>query len=103
MRETMPISGRWSDAASAFIGLAWVPTEMAADGTHLDFRSNGARVDARVHLKPFYDPDGARLLLLIGGSLMLKRRRAGASAAALSPFTREAMVARNCLACSSQR
>jgi len=54
-------SSRWSDAASAFIGLAWVPTEMADEGTPLEFRSAGASVEARVHLKPFYDPDGARL------------------------------------------
>jgi len=54
-------SSRWSDAASAFIGLAWVPSEMAQEGTRLDFRSGGAMVAARVHLKPFYDPDGARL------------------------------------------
>ena len=54
-------SSRWSDAASAFIGLAWVPTEMAGDGRRLDFRSGGSMVAARVHLKPFYDPDGARL------------------------------------------
>jgi sarcosine oxidase subunit alpha len=54
-------SSRWSDAASAFIGLAWVPTEMAADGTRLDFRSGGAMIAAHVQLKPFYDPDGARL------------------------------------------
>jgi sarcosine oxidase subunit alpha len=54
-------SSRWSDAASAFIGLAWVPTEMASEGTRLGFRSGGAMIAARVHLKPFYDPDGAKL------------------------------------------
>jgi glycine cleavage system aminomethyltransferase T len=54
-------SSRWSDAASAFIGLAWVPTEMATEGTRLEFRSGGATIAARVHLKPFYDPDGAKL------------------------------------------
>ena len=54
-------SSRWSDSVSAFIGLAWVPVEMAGEGTPLVFRSGGAIVAARVHLKPFYDPDGARL------------------------------------------
>jgi sarcosine oxidase subunit alpha len=54
-------SSRWSAAASAFIGLAWVPLEMAEEGTRLDLRSGGIRVAARVHLKPFYDPEGARL------------------------------------------
>jgi len=38
-----------------------VPSEMAQEGTRLDFRSEGRMVAARVHLKPFYDPDGARL------------------------------------------
>jgi sarcosine oxidase subunit alpha len=54
-------SSRWSDAAGACIGLAWVPTEMAQEGTPLDFRSGGKIVRALVRLKPFYDPDGARL------------------------------------------
>jgi len=54
-------SSRWSDALSAFIGLAWVPTEMAHEGMPLEFRSGAATVAAQVHLKPFYDPDGARL------------------------------------------
>jgi sarcosine oxidase, subunit alpha len=54
-------SSRWSDATSAFIGLAWVPNEMAQEGMQLEFRSGGNMVSARVSLKPFYDPDGARL------------------------------------------
>jgi sarcosine oxidase subunit alpha len=54
-------SSRWSDAAGAFIGLAWVPLAMAAEGSRLDIHSGTSRVVARVHLKPFYDPDGARL------------------------------------------
>jgi len=54
-------SSRWSETAQAIIGLAWVPLAMAQEGTRLDFRSNGTHVMARVHMKPFYDPDGARL------------------------------------------
>jgi sarcosine oxidase subunit alpha len=54
-------SSRWSDTTGAFIGLAWVPPSMAEEGMRLDFRSNGAHVIGRVHLKPFYDPEGARL------------------------------------------
>ncbi len=54
-------SSRWSDAAGAFIGLAWVPAAMAGDGTPLEFRSGGSTIGARVHLKPFLDPEGARL------------------------------------------
>ncbi|MFI5282671.1 MAG: 2Fe-2S iron-sulfur cluster-binding protein [Candidatus Dormibacterales bacterium] len=63
--DGMPVgrvcSSRWSDTARSFIGLAWVPVGMAQEGTRLDFRSNGSHVIARVHTKPFYDPDGARL------------------------------------------
>jgi sarcosine oxidase subunit alpha len=54
-------SSRWSDAVGAFIGLAWVPTSMAEEGTALTFRSAGTTIRARVQLKPFFDPDGARL------------------------------------------
>jgi sarcosine oxidase subunit alpha len=54
-------SSRWSDAAGAFIGLAWVPTSMAEEGTALAFRSGGTVIAARVHLKPFLDPEGAKL------------------------------------------
>jgi sarcosine oxidase subunit alpha len=54
-------SSRWSDAVQAYIGLAWVPTEMAEEGTLLDFRSGGKSIRAQVELKPFYDPDGSRL------------------------------------------
>jgi sarcosine oxidase, subunit alpha len=54
-------SSRWSDAAGGFIGLAWVPTSMAEEGTALTFRSGGAFIKARVRLKPFLDPEGARL------------------------------------------
>lgn len=54
-------SSRWSDAVGAFIGLAWVPTAMAEEGTALTFRSSGTVITARVRLKPFLDPEGARL------------------------------------------
>jgi sarcosine oxidase, subunit alpha len=54
-------SSRWSDMAAAFIGMAWVPVSMAEEGMRLDFRSNGTHVIGRVHLEPFYDPDGLRL------------------------------------------
>jgi sarcosine oxidase subunit alpha len=54
-------SSRWSDAAGAFIGLAWVPTSMAEEGTALTFRSGGTVITARVRLKPFLDPEGTKL------------------------------------------
>jgi glycine cleavage system aminomethyltransferase T len=34
---------------------------MAEEGTALTFRSAGTTIRARVQLKPFFDPDGARL------------------------------------------
>jgi sarcosine oxidase subunit alpha len=54
-------SSRWSDTVGAFVGLAWVPAAMAQDGTSLTFRSGAGLVTARVQLKPFFDPEGARL------------------------------------------
>ena len=54
-------SSRWSDAVGAFIGLAWVPTPMAEEGTALTFRSGGTAITARVRLKPFLDPEGTKL------------------------------------------
>jgi sarcosine oxidase subunit alpha len=54
-------SSRWSDAVGAFIGLAWVPTAMAEEGTALTFRSSGTAITARVRLKPFLDPEGTKL------------------------------------------
>ena len=65
VRDGYPIgrvcSSRWSDTAAAFIGMAWVPVSMVEEDKRLDFRSNGTHVIGRVHLKPFYDPDGKRL------------------------------------------
>jgi len=43
------------------IGLAWVPTALARDGATIEVRMNGATAPARVVLRPFYDPDGARV------------------------------------------
>jgi sarcosine oxidase subunit alpha len=54
-------SSRWSDAFGGFIGLAWVPTSMAEEDMALTFRSGGTVIKARVRLKPFLDPEGARL------------------------------------------
>jgi sarcosine oxidase, subunit alpha len=54
-------SSRWSEAAHANIGLAWVPVAMAREGTQLEFRSSGKMIKALVTLKPFYDPEGSRL------------------------------------------
>ncbi|MDQ2984816.1 MAG: 2Fe-2S iron-sulfur cluster-binding protein [Actinomycetota bacterium] len=54
-------SSRWSDELGRVIGMAWVPPELAEDGTPLDIKVNGQLERARVRLKPFFDPDGERL------------------------------------------
>jgi sarcosine oxidase subunit alpha len=54
-------SSRWSEATGAFIGLAWVPTAMAQEGVLLKLGAGGTPASARIHLKPFFDPDGVRL------------------------------------------
>ncbi len=54
-------SSRWSETAGAFVGLAWVPVAMADEGSPLVIGASGTRIAARVHLKPFFDPEGARL------------------------------------------
>ena len=43
------------------IGLAVVPYELAVDGGRFDAQVNGKPVPMRVHLGPFFDPEGARL------------------------------------------
>jgi sarcosine oxidase subunit alpha len=49
-----PYTGKW-------IGLAWVPMEIAANSTPLQIRVNGTMVVADVVNAPFYDPEGKRL------------------------------------------
>jgi sarcosine oxidase subunit alpha len=54
-------SSRWSAAASAGVGLAWVPAPYAEEGHVLEIAYDGQRATARVTLKPFYDPEGRKL------------------------------------------
>jgi sarcosine oxidase subunit alpha len=54
-------SSRYSPAQVAAVGLAWVTTSQAQEGTFIDVRLNGDLVKAKVTMKPFYDPGGARL------------------------------------------
>jgi sarcosine oxidase subunit alpha len=54
-------SARWSAAAGGVVGLAWVPAAWAVEGTPFDIRWDTTTISARVHLRPFYDPEGARL------------------------------------------
>jgi glycine cleavage system aminomethyltransferase T len=41
--------------------MAWVRPELAQDGTEIEIRVNGGVANARVRLKPFFDPEGERL------------------------------------------
>ncbi|HEV8717136.1 MAG TPA: glycine cleavage T C-terminal barrel domain-containing protein, partial [Candidatus Binatia bacterium] len=54
-------SARMSPYLGKCIGLAWVPTEVAADGTPLQIHTNGATALADIVGPPFYDPEGKRL------------------------------------------
>jgi sarcosine oxidase, subunit alpha len=54
-------SSRHSEVMNAVVGMAWVPSRMAADGETLEIAYNGSRAHARVVLHPFYDPEGMRL------------------------------------------
>ncbi|MBI3647264.1 MAG: (2Fe-2S)-binding protein [Actinobacteria bacterium] len=54
-------SARRSAAARSVVGLAWVPAGWAEDDTEIEIQFGGAHAKAKVALKPFYDPEGARL------------------------------------------
>ena len=54
-------SSRYSHAVGSIIGLAWVPSGWAHDGTRFEIQFGGSRVAATVATQPFYDPDGERL------------------------------------------
>ncbi len=54
-------SSRFSPSVGKCVGLAWVPIEMAADGTSLQIRVNGTMAIADIVGEPFYDPEGKRL------------------------------------------
>jgi sarcosine oxidase subunit alpha len=54
-------SSRFSPELRRAIGLAWVPAELAAEGTSIELRVDGALASATVRLEPFFDPEGERL------------------------------------------
>ncbi len=54
-------SARRSAAAGSVVGLAWVPLELASDGTDFDIQFGAASTTGTVHTTAFYDPEGARL------------------------------------------
>lgn len=54
-------SARRSAELGKVIGLAVVPHELAVDGGRFDAQVDGRTVPMRVHLGPFFDPEGTRL------------------------------------------
>lgn len=54
-------SSRLSPSTGKCIGLAWVPMEIATNGTPLQIRVNGTVAVGDIVDAPFYDPEGKRL------------------------------------------
>jgi len=53
-------SARWSELLGKAIGLAWVPPDLAEEGSRLEIRVDGGLEQASVRLRAFHDPEGAR-------------------------------------------
>ena len=51
-------SARHSPQLGGVIGMAWVPSGLAEEGTDITISDEGRRLQARVVTKPFYDPEG---------------------------------------------
>jgi sarcosine oxidase subunit alpha len=54
-------SSRFSPLLGHTIGMAWVPSALAADGGSITLADDGRSLSATVHTAPFYDPDQERL------------------------------------------
>jgi len=54
-------SARWSEQVGRAIGLAWLPPDLAEEDAEFEIRVNGRLEQARVRLRPFFDPAGERL------------------------------------------
>ncbi len=54
-------SARWSERVGKAIGLAWLPPDLAEEDATFEIRVNGRLEQARVRLRPFFDPAGERL------------------------------------------
>ena len=51
-------SARRSAAVGSVIGLAWVPADLASDGSTFEIQFGGSHASATVRTTPFYDPAG---------------------------------------------
>jgi len=54
-------SAKRSPLLGRTIGMAWVPPNLATEGTTFQIKSAGQIAEGRVVVRPFYDPDGERL------------------------------------------
>lgn len=54
-------SSRFSPLLERTIGMAWVPVDLAEDGTAITLADEGKRLSATVQTAPFYDPDQEKL------------------------------------------
>ena len=54
-------SARYSPHAGKGVGLAWIASTSAAEGTEIQIRVNGGMARARIVPDAFYDPAGERL------------------------------------------
>ncbi len=51
-------SARFSPVLDRVIGMAWVPSPLARDGSQITISDEGRTTEAQIQTKPFYDPDG---------------------------------------------
>jgi len=51
-------SSRFSPVLDRVIGMAWVPSPLARDGSKVTISDEGTTMQAEVQTRPFYDPDG---------------------------------------------
>jgi len=51
-------SSRFSPVLDRVIGMAWVPSPLARDGSRVTISDEGAMMTAEIQTRPFYDPDG---------------------------------------------
>jgi sarcosine oxidase subunit alpha len=54
-------SARWSEEVGGAVGMAWVPAALAEEGRRIAINVDGRLEPAVVRLRPFFDPEGARL------------------------------------------
>jgi sarcosine oxidase subunit alpha len=51
-------SARYSPVLDRVIGMAWVPSPVARDGSQVTISDQGRTLEAHIQTRPFYDPDG---------------------------------------------